>query len=104
VVRRGTRGPELGKEIRVGEDCWIGGNAMLLPGVTIGRGCVVGAGSVVTKNVPDFTIVAGNPARIVRKIETQMDPAQSSAEWSGWPDERVESAGVPISKITEADR
>lgn len=102
VIRQGTRGPELGKEIHVGQDCWIGGNAMILPGVTIGRGCVVGAGSVVTKNVPDFTVVAGNPARAIRKIETQMDPTQSGFEWSGWPEERVEGAEVPMSKMPEA--
>ncbi|EMD63547.1 hypothetical protein GGP41_005797 [Bipolaris sorokiniana] len=76
AVRNGTQGPELGKEIHVGEDCWIGGNVCILPGVTIGRGSVVGAGSVVTKSVPDFTVVAGNPARFIRKVETSMDPAQ----------------------------
>lgn len=48
-VRNGTRGPELGKEIHIEEDCWIGGNAVILPGVTIGRGSTVGAASVVTK-------------------------------------------------------
>jgi acetyltransferase-like isoleucine patch superfamily enzyme len=73
ALRNGLRGPEMGKEIHIGEDCWIGGNAIILPGVTIGKGSTVGAGSVVTKNVPDFTVVAGNPARIIRKIETEMD-------------------------------
>lgn len=77
AVRNGTAGPELGKEIHVGEDCWIGGNVSILPGITIGRGSVVGAGSVVTKSVPDFTIVAGNPARVIRKVETDMDPTQT---------------------------
>jgi acetyltransferase-like isoleucine patch superfamily enzyme len=76
-VRQGTRGPELGKEIHVGEDCWIGGNAVILPGVTIGKGSTVGAGSVVTKDVPEFTIVAGNPARIIRKVNMAMDPSHS---------------------------
>ena len=75
-VRDGTRGPELGKEIHVGEDCWIGGNVVILPGITIGKGSVVGAGSVVTKSVPDFTIVAGNPARIIREVDTNMDVSQ----------------------------
>jgi acetyltransferase-like isoleucine patch superfamily enzyme len=77
LVRDGTRGPELGKEIHIGEDCWIGGNVSILPGVNIGRGSVVGAGSVVTKSVPDFTIVAGNPARVIRKVVTEMDTSQS---------------------------
>ena len=48
-LRNGTKGPELGKEIHVEEDCWIGGNVILLPGVRIGRGASIGAGSVVTK-------------------------------------------------------
>jgi len=74
ALRNGTKGPELGKEISIGEDCWIGGNAMILPGVRLGKGVVVGAGSVVTKDVPDFWVVAGNPARMLRKIETTMDP------------------------------
>lgn len=49
AVRNGTLGPEMGKEIHIGEDCWLGGNVIVLPGVTIGRGCTIGAGSVVTK-------------------------------------------------------
>lgn len=48
-LRNGTKGPELGGEIHIGEDCWLGGNVIVLPGVTIGRGSTVGAGSVVTK-------------------------------------------------------
>jgi acetyltransferase-like isoleucine patch superfamily enzyme len=80
VVRNGTRGPELGKEIHVGEDCWIGGQVVILCGVTIGRGSVVGAGSVVTKDVPEFVVVAGNPAKFIRKIETTMDPAQHKTD------------------------
>jgi acetyltransferase-like isoleucine patch superfamily enzyme len=80
AIRDGTRGPELGKEIHVGEDCWIGGNVCILPGVVIGRGSVVGAGSVVTKSVPDFTVVAGNPARIIRKVETEMHLTQDVSD------------------------
>lgn len=69
AVRNGTRGPELGKPIVVGEDCWIGGNVIVLAGVTIGNGSTVGAGSVVTKDVPPRVVVVGNPARVLRKIE-----------------------------------
>ncbi|KAH8894994.1 acetyltransferase [Thozetella sp. PMI_491] len=79
-VRNGTNGPESGQPIRIGPDCWIGGNAMILPGVTIGRGVTVGAGSVVTKDVPDFVVVAGNPARVLRKIDVSQlqDPVALS--------------------------
>ena len=70
------QGPELGAPITIGEDCWFGGSVIVLPGVTIGRGVTIGAGSVVTKDVPAFHVVAGNPARIIRKIEpNEPDPA-----------------------------
>ncbi|KAJ9194987.1 hypothetical protein DTO021D3_793 [Paecilomyces variotii] len=72
ALRNGTEGPELGKEIHIGEDCWIGGNVIILPGVTIGKGATIGAGSVVTKNVPAFHLAVGSPARVIRKIETSM--------------------------------
>ncbi|CAI7648198.1 unnamed protein product [Penicillium manginii] len=65
-------GPEMGKPIFIGEDCWIGGNVIVLPGVSIGKGSTIGAGSIVTKDVPAFHVAAGNPARIIRKIETTM--------------------------------
>lgn len=75
-LRNGTKGPESGKPITIGEDCWLGGNVTIVPGVTLGRGVTVGAGSVVTKDVPPFHCVAGNPARILRKIEViAPDPA-----------------------------
>jgi len=50
------------------DDVWIGCNSVVLKGVTIGRGAVVGAGSVVTKNVPPYVVVGGNPARVVREL------------------------------------
>jgi maltose O-acetyltransferase len=53
---------ELGKPVSIGDDCWIGGHATILPGVTIGDRCIVGAGAVVTKDVPDDAAVVGNPA------------------------------------------
>ncbi|MBL8132609.1 MAG: acyltransferase [Anaerolineae bacterium] len=54
--------------IRICDKAWIGFNAIILKGVTIGEGAVVGAGSVVTKDVPAWTIVAGNPARVIREV------------------------------------
>ncbi|MBL9060311.1 MAG: acyltransferase [Mangrovicoccus sp.] len=60
-----TRGLYL--HTRVGENCFIGGRSLILPGVEIGDNCVVGAGSVVTKSVPARCVVAGNPAKILRE-------------------------------------
>ncbi|MFZ5502753.1 MAG: acyltransferase [Pseudomonadota bacterium] len=56
------------KPVKISDRVWIGLNAIILKGVTIGEGAIVGAGSVVTKDVPPYTIVAGNPARIIREI------------------------------------
>lgn len=55
--------------VKIGKRCWIGANAIILPGVTIGDNCVVAAGSVVTKDVPSNCTVAGVPARIIKKEE-----------------------------------
>jgi acetyltransferase-like isoleucine patch superfamily enzyme len=57
----------LKKGITIGDDVWIGANSVILPGVTINNGAIVAAGSVVTKDVPAYMIVAGNPARIVKE-------------------------------------
>ena len=56
-------------EITINHDAWIGAGSIILPGTTIGECSVVGAGSVVTKDVPPFTVVVGNPAKTLRKIE-----------------------------------
>ena len=64
-----NQGWEVAKSIVIEENVWIGGAAVLLPGVRIGRNSIVGAGAVVTKNVPANTIVAGNPAKIIREIQ-----------------------------------
>jgi len=52
--------------IVVGDDVWIGSRSIILPGVNIGHGSIIAAGSIVTKNVPAYAIVGGNPARIIR--------------------------------------
>jgi len=66
-----SSGLELGKPITIEDDVWIGGNTVVLPGVTIGRGAVIGAGSVVTKNVPSMCVYAGNPSKLIKRIEPQ---------------------------------
>jgi acetyltransferase-like isoleucine patch superfamily enzyme len=62
---------DLGERaIHIGSDAWIGANVTILRGVTIGQAAVVGAGSIVTKNVPAYTMVAGNPARPIRELKS----------------------------------
>ena len=59
---------EYGKPVTIGDNVWIGGNAVILPGVTIGSNSVIGAGSVVTHDIPSWSIAAGNPCRVIRTI------------------------------------
>ncbi len=62
------KGPELGYAITIRENAWLGGNCVVCPGITVGRNAVVAAGAIVTKDVPDNVVVAGNPARIIKKL------------------------------------
>lgn len=64
-----SSGTEFGKPVSIGNDVWIGGGAIICPGVRIGNGVVIGAGAVVTKDLPDNVFAAGNPAKIVREID-----------------------------------
>ena len=61
-----NKGTEKALPITIGDSVWLGGNVTVLPGVSIGEGSVIGAGSVVTRSVPPHTVCAGNPARIIR--------------------------------------
>jgi maltose O-acetyltransferase len=67
--RNGLKGREWAKPIVIGKDCWLGGSVIVCPGVTIGDGCTIGAGAVVTKNIPSRSVAIGNPARVVKHIE-----------------------------------
>jgi maltose O-acetyltransferase len=62
------RKQEFAKPIEIGSDVWVGGGAILCPGVRIGSRCVIGAGSVVTRDIPDGVFAAGNPCRVIREI------------------------------------
>lgn len=66
-VARGS-GLEYAKPISIGEDVWVGGSAVICPGVTIGDRTVIGAGSVVTKSIPADVFAAGNPCRVIKKL------------------------------------
>jgi maltose O-acetyltransferase len=63
------RREEYGKPVEIGSDVWVGGGAIILPGVRVGARSVIGAGSVVTRDVPDGVFAAGNPCRVVREID-----------------------------------
>ncbi|WP_417719760.1 CatB-related O-acetyltransferase [Salipiger sp.] len=77
----------------VGHDVWLGYGAMVLGGATIGNGAIVGAGSVVRGAVPDYAVVTGNPARVLRRrfTEPQIERLNALAWWD-WPPERIAAA------------
>ena len=59
------------KPVHIGSGCWIGANAVICPGVTVGDRCVIGAGSVVTRDVPPDSFAAGNPCRVIRTLSEE---------------------------------
>lgn len=63
------KGPEYGKPVTIGDNVWIGGQAVLNPGVTVGDNSVIASGAVVTKDVPDEVVVQGNPATVVKELK-----------------------------------
>jgi acetyltransferase-like isoleucine patch superfamily enzyme len=64
-----AQGHSAPSPVRLKQGCWVGAGAIILPGVTIGRNAVVGAGSVVSRDVPDYCIAAGSPARVLRRLK-----------------------------------
>lgn len=67
-VQQRNEGLEYALPIKVGDNVWLGGNVVVLPGVSIGNNSVIGAGSVVTKDIPDNVVAVGNPCRVVKSI------------------------------------
>lgn len=82
--------PAPGKKTTIGNDVWIGFGATILGGVTIGDGAVIAANSLVTKDVPPYTIVGGNPAREIRKrFDEKTIERLLQVQWWSWPEERI---------------
>ena len=78
------------KKTVIGNDVWIGANANIKKGITIGNGAVVAMNSVVTKNVPDYAIVAGNPAKIIRyRFKPEEIKKLLEMKWWDWPEEKI---------------
>jgi acetyltransferase-like isoleucine patch superfamily enzyme len=77
-------------EIVIGNDVWIGAYAVLLGGAKLGDGCVVGAGSVVKKEVPPYSVVIGNPAEIIRKrFSDDIITRLLEIKWWDWPEDKI---------------
>ena len=74
---------EVAKAVKIGNDVWIGGNTVINPGVTIGSDVVIGSGSVVTRDIPDHCVAAGNPCRGIRPI-TEADHANWQAQYQDY--------------------
>lgn len=87
---------------RVGHDVWIGQNAILLHGVEIGNGAVIGAGAVVTRSVPPYAIVAGNPARIVRRRLSEAAVKRlQELKWWEWPISTIRERRFELEALAE---
>ncbi len=73
--QQGFRPPE---QVVIGDDVWIGSRAIILPGIRIGKGAIIGAGAVVTKDVPEYAVVGGNPGKVIKFRKEQSDAGKAS--------------------------
>ncbi|MBY5944717.1 CatB-related O-acetyltransferase [Photobacterium rosenbergii] len=84
------------KDIQVGNDVWFGNETTVMPGVTIGNGAIIGSKAVVTKDVPAYAIVGGNPAKVIRLRYSADEVAKlEQLAWWDWPIEHIEQA-IPL--------
>ncbi|MBI5204619.1 MAG: CatB-related O-acetyltransferase [Nitrospirae bacterium] len=82
-----SKGPVI-----IGNDVWIGDSVIILPGVQVGDGAIIGAGSVVTKNVPPYTIVGGVPAKKIRdRFSDKIKEQLLQIKWWDWPEEKIKA-------------
>jgi virginiamycin A acetyltransferase len=83
--------------IEIGHDVWIGTGVTILSGVKIGNGAIIGAGSIVVKSIPDYTIVAGNPARIIRtRFSAQQIEQLNHIAWWDWDKQQIMQASKEL--------
>lgn len=87
-------------DVIIEDDVWIGSNVVILSGIQIGRGCVIGAGSIVTKSVDPYSIVVGNPAKVLKKRFSDAEIEKlEKCKWWEWDDERILSNRTFFEKI-----
>ena len=94
LLKKPASRPNGGKKrgVNIGNDVWIGYDAVVLPGVTIGDGAVVGANAVVTKDVPPYAIVAGVPAKVLRyRFQPEVIASLLAVRWWDWDDDEIKA-------------
>lgn len=93
-----SRGP-----IVIGNDVWLGASAQVMSGVTIGDGVVVGAGAIVTHDVPAYAVVGGNPARLIRyRFNPETISDLLALRWWNWPEDRLRAEAEFLMRVHEA--
>jgi acetyltransferase-like isoleucine patch superfamily enzyme len=98
VIRRLGRTPDMYEHVSIGNDVWMGHNANVMPGVSVGDGAVIAAGAVVTKTVPPYAIVAGVPAKVIRlRFPEKIVERLLRVKW--WDLELSELSGLPFRDV-----
>lgn len=90
-IDHSVHGLSKGK-IKIGHNVWLGDNIIILPGVSIGNGAIVGAGSIVTKDIPAYSMAVGNPAKVIKnRFDVEMIEFLEVAKWWDWSDEKIKA-------------